>query len=280
MVTIKDISDGPVECYMALSIALSAVIFFFEKGPFLTGLHPRRKKIVSWRAMEILSMLDEIEVRTMALAHLVSERAFSHQKVFDPDILKEITDKIGKDSYDRIMSIPVPRELIDAIIESHTEDDIISISEEISAGTMVWEDRFSEIGVMHPDKLAEESRRRETVISRYRDFLASYGKFVEADEETMNCVECRLVSLSDQERINQLKDQLVVAVAGLLGGSAMFHCSNQCSQWDSIPASFKEVLSDLSLFVLRQKTVLWLVAEMHISKEEAYKKLAEALKLF
>jgi len=119
------------------------------------GLLTPRNLIAAWRATEILRHLNTIENGTLAYAYYTGDRRANKsdiEKYVNPMIVK-----IGQDKYKKIMEMPVPEEIIRAILDNQKEKnapDLYPIKDEVEAGTLEWRQEFADAGIERPEVIA------------------------------------------------------------------------------------------------------------------------------
>lgn len=150
-------SDTPIQCTPVVYDEKSScgVGVFFEDGIGQTwGLVIPRNLIVAWRGTEVLRRLDTIEHGTLCAAYYTGVREpheSSMKRYVEPTIAK-----IGKEAYKTIMSMPVPEEIVRAILDNQRQDfkpNLYPITDEVRAGTIQWRQEFADAGVKHPDAI-------------------------------------------------------------------------------------------------------------------------------
>jgi hypothetical protein len=223
--------DQPVECTPVVydDFANCGVGVFYPDGSGqVWGMLSPRNLIAAWRGTEILRHLDRIEHGTLHDAYTAGLR---NPHSTDQETIDKIITKIGWGTYDRIMSAPVPNEIVQAIIDGQQieGENVLApstwpITDEVRAGTVRWRSEFTELGIKHPDEVDAEERRQNEIIARFEKLLSSYASYRGLPRHClgMNHVEGALLTIVDKQ-ISQ-PDEVLVALAGLLGnlGTAEF----------------------------------------------------------
>jgi hypothetical protein len=173
------------------------------------GVLSPRNLIASWRATEILRFLSRIEYGTLAAAYAAALREPS---LDDQKTRKTIITQIGWETYAHIMSMPVPEEIIQAIIDSQDNDwplDTWPIAQEVRAGTIEWRQDFADIDA--------KTNCHEVIVANFEKLLSSYASFCGLPRHCvdMGYVESALITIVDKAVPEP--DAVVVGLAGLVG---------------------------------------------------------------
>jgi hypothetical protein len=185
------------------------------------GLVSPRDLITAWRATEVLRYLNNIENGTLCAAYHTGRRNPSKSDLIS--YVKPMIEKIGRDTYNKIMSLPVPDEIIRGILDSQTEEglenDLDPIIDEVRAGTIKWQQEFSKFGIKHPDEIDAEEKKQEEIIKRFDKLLNSYAesKKIRRNCMVMDHVESALLSIIEKKVNDEYPDNVIVALAGIVG---------------------------------------------------------------
>jgi hypothetical protein len=119
-----------------------------------------RDPIRAWRAAVILSQIDEISTRDMAVAVELTNRTKTLSRT--DNMIDELLAKLPPGSYLRIMREPVPAYIIDEAISRNTDrfllggfadgiyGELASVAEEMRHATLTWRPEFKPFGILHP----------------------------------------------------------------------------------------------------------------------------------
>ncbi|NTW89426.1 MAG: hypothetical protein HGB37_00745 [Candidatus Moranbacteria bacterium] len=194
------------------------------------GLVAPRDLVASWRATEILRKLSIIEHGTLCASYYAGRRnphESDRKRYVEP-----IIGIIGSETYDSIMAMPVPEQIIRAILDYQDAEfspSLYPITEEIKAGTIKWRQEFADAGINHPDDVEIEEERKAGVIARYEQLLCDYAERRKLPREClgMNHVEGALLTLLDKgfKESSSHSDRTLVALSGIVGEIASFEFS-------------------------------------------------------
>lgn len=133
-------------------------VFYEDGSGDVWGLLTPRNLITAWRGTEVLRRLDTVEEGTLCAAYTTGERN-PHKS--DMKRIEPIIEKIGRKAYDKIMSMPVPEQIIRAILDNQQDDlppDLEPITEEVEAGTIEWRQEFADAGIKRHTEINEGPR--------------------------------------------------------------------------------------------------------------------------
>lgn len=206
------------------------------------GMLIPRNLITAWRGTEILRRLDTIEYGTLCHAYATGGRNPNEQCV-EPTI-----KKIGRVAYEDIMSMPVPEEIIRAILDNQKNQrheyfapSLCPISDEVRAGTIKWRQEFAAAGVKHPDFIDRANRvyeKERAILSKFRKLLDSYAKsgILDLREGEEDYVEKTLLDLSRKGADRVHPDHTLIALAVMMSNLATrkeLATTNQFLTWVS-----------------------------------------------
>lgn len=198
---------------------------FYEDGHGVVwGMVTPRNLIAAWRGTEVLRRLDTIESGTLCAAYYTGVRD-PHESDMKSHVEPTIA-KIGRAAYDEIMAMPVPEQIIRAILDHQTEDcapDLYPITDEVRAGTIQWRQEFADAGIKHPDEIDAMKRAQEETVARFERLLASYAGSRNLSRQCMGMdyVEGALLTLVDKGAARVHPDHVLVALAGVVGELAI-----------------------------------------------------------
>jgi len=188
------------------------------------GLLTPRNIIAAWRGTEILHRLGTIKSGTLCEVYFTGVR---NPSKFDKEsYIEPIIARIGERMYEKIMSLPVPEQIIRAILDNQKEDfhpDLYPITDEVRAGTIQWRQEFADAGVIHPDEVDAKERTEKEIITRCEPLLDSYAKSRRLPRHClcMNYVESVLLTLVEKGANKTNSDSVLVALAGVVGDIAI-----------------------------------------------------------
>lgn len=210
-----------------------------------------RNLIAAWRGTEVLRHLDTIEHGTLCAVYHTGVRNphESDMKLY----VKPTIAKIGRAAYDEIMAMPVPEQIIRAILDNQKDEfapDLYPITEEVRAGTIQWRQEFADAGIKHPDEIDAKNRADKEAIAKFERLLASYARSSNLPRKCngMWNVEGALLVLIDKGADQLYSDEVVVALAGVVGELATFEFAAAMvpfgprtqEEYDALMATMKE----------------------------------------
>lgn len=250
--------DDPNNCGVGVS-------YGNNEGGEVWGLILPRNLIAAWRATEILRCLDAIEEGTLASTYYTGLRGTPQGSDLGRHVGPTI-EKIGVVKYREIMSMPVPEEIIRAILDNQvllengktnclSSPDLYPITQEVQAGTIAWREEFERAGVTHPNDTRDERRVQRKKIEELEPLLASYARKqkLQRGGSEMQETENGLYQLIRKGVDKSQPHDVLVALSGILG--ALLVCPKQRSMhrtWicekrqSSIDASAKWLVANRS----------------------------------
>lgn len=219
--------DEPIKCTPVVydEMVNCGVGVFYEDGKGqVWGLMVPRNLIAAWRGTEVLRRLDTIEHGTLAAAYYTGIRNphLSEMKSYvEPTIAK-----IGRAAYEEIMAMPVPEEIVSAILLNQKDDcapALYPITDEIRAGTIQWRHDFAAFGIEHSDDVDAEKRAQDETIAKFEHLLASYADSWNLPRRCMgmNYVESALLTIVEKGAGRTYPDHVLVALSGVVGELAI-----------------------------------------------------------
>jgi len=135
--------DAPDACGLAVLFPHGTM---WQRGP----MHPR-DLVAGWRATEIIRHFKVVNKDDLYDVYAAARR--------NPDLGFEeaaasVIAEIGRETYDEIMALPVPEEIIQIILDGQDDDwppSPSSIEQEVRAGTIKWRQGFTKLGIKRPD---------------------------------------------------------------------------------------------------------------------------------
>ncbi|MFY9492866.1 MAG: hypothetical protein WAP55_00020 [Minisyncoccia bacterium] len=219
--------DGLIQCVPVVynDVFHCGVGVFYEDGKGqIWGLVSPRNLIAAWRGTEVLRRLKVIEHGTLCAAYYTGVR-HPHKSHMESHVEPTIA-KIGRAVYDKIMAMPVPEEIVRAILDNQKGDlapDLYPITDEVRAGTIQWRQEFADAGIKHPDEIDTKKRAQEETVARFERLLASYASSRSLSRQCMGMdyVEGTLLTLIDKGAGQIHSDCMLVALAGVVSELAV-----------------------------------------------------------
>lgn len=226
MALVPEQGDQPIKCTPVVYDAEynCGVGIFYENGKGQTwGLVCPRNLIAAWRGTEVLRLLKVIEHGTLHDAYHVGLRN-PNESDFER-VIKPTIELIGKETHDRIMSMPVPETIIRAILDNQGDEskpDLYPITEEVRAGTIEWRQEFTDAGIRHPNEIDAEKKAQEDIIAKHEELLASYASAANLPRDCMGMgnVEGALLTIVEKGADKVHPAHVVVALAATVGSLA------------------------------------------------------------
>lgn len=219
--------DEPIKCTPVVYDEMSncGVGVFYEDGHGqVWGMVTPRNLIVAWRGTEVLRRLDTIEHGTLCAAYDTGVRD-PHESDMKSRVEPTIA-KIGRAAYNEIMAMPVPEQIVRAILDNQKDDfapALYPITDEVRAGTIQWRQEFADAGIKHPDEIDAKERAQEETVAKFERLLASYAGSQSLSRQCMgmNYVEGALLTLVEKGANRSHPDHVLVALAGVVGELAI-----------------------------------------------------------
>jgi len=222
MAVVEKEGEQPIKCYpVVYDVPFNCGVgVFYEIGDGSRwGMMSPRDLITAWRATEILQHITHIKNGTLCSAYYAGQR---NVHISNQHRVDEIISIIGKEKYYQIMAMPVPEEIIQAIIDRQKADippNVDSITDELRVGTVQWRPEFVDLEVERPEEVDRRNEMFKNTIARYEKLLSSYAKYVSLPRKCngMYNVESALVTLIEKKMDQSYLDDVVVALAGVVG---------------------------------------------------------------
>lgn len=230
---ILDYRGEPKEVTPAVfnDIGERGIALLFNNGTVLVALcsHPH-DMIAMWRTMEAVRHFDLIRLPLiddvyLALTRLPEDEDDRKKK---EKSVKRLVAKIGRDRYDEIMSLPVPEQILRAIL-GHQKyglaPDLVTIFNEVKAGNLEWREAFAAAGIKHPDALAAETKERAEKLAPFETLLAAHAKSQKMSREAnqMYHIENALLTLIEKGAVGKQLTGVIFVVAVVKGVFTNIH---------------------------------------------------------
>ncbi len=141
------------------------------------GLVTPQNLVASWRGARIIEEMAFLVGSSLCDAWTAGKRDLHSS---DEKQVAKIKRVLGKERYRSIMSEQVPQVVIDAIIENAREKDsmfaLYPLTQEVRAGTVLWDPAFEEVGVTHPRDKDARRWAEEEIVKQYEEYLLRYSK--------------------------------------------------------------------------------------------------------
>lgn len=227
MARVSGKGDEPIKCTPVVYDEMSncGVGVFYEDGERqVWGMVTPRNLVAAWRGTEVLRRLDTIEHGTLCAAYYTGVRD-PHESDMKSHVEPTIA-KIGRLAYDAIMAMPVPEQIIRAILDNQRDDfapALYPITDEVRAGTIRWRQEFAVAGIKHPDEIDAKKRAQEETVAKFERLLTSYAGSRNLSRQCMGMdyVEGALLTLVDKGANQTHPDHVLVALAGVVGELAI-----------------------------------------------------------
>lgn len=227
MAVVAGRGDEPIKCTPVVydEMANCGVGVFYEDGHgAVWGMVAPRNLIAAWRSTEVLRHLDTIEHGTLCDAYYTGVRN-PHELDMKSHVEPTIA-KISRTAYDEIMAMPVPEQIIRAILDNQKDDfapALYPIAEEVRAGTIQWRQEFADAGIKHPDESDAEKVAQEETIAKFERLLTSYAGSRNLSRQCMGMsyAEGALLTIVDKGAGQAYPDHVLVALAGVVGELAL-----------------------------------------------------------
>lgn len=227
MARVADKGDKPIKCTPVVydeMLNCGVGVFYEDGNGQVWGMVSPRNLVAAWRGTEVLRRLDTIEHGTLCAAYYTGVRD-SHESDMKSHVEPTIA-KIGRTKYNEIMAMPVPEQVIRAILDNQKDDfapDLYPITDEVRAGTIQWRQEFADAGIKHPDEIDAMKRAREETVAKFERLLTSYARSRDLPRECngIQNVETALLTLVDKGANQTHPDRVLVALAGVVGELAI-----------------------------------------------------------
>lgn len=284
--------DEPIKCTAVVydePYNCGVGIFFEDGHGQVWGLACPRNLIASWRATEILRRLDVIENGTLCNAWYTGCRD-PHESDVDGHVAPTIA-KIGQNAYDAIMAMPVPEQIIRAILDGQKQNNdgiapsLYPITEEVRAGTVAWRQEFADFGIKHPDEVDAKERERTANIARYEGLLSAFARAEGLSRHClgMNYVEAALLTLIEKNGERELSPTTMIALAGVVGNLAtteftLEHIGGKLESRNAFLEDSKaKTLQKVAKWLSSQSSPWWQFWKANLSFDQAHAMLVELL---
>lgn len=218
--------DGPVSCtpvvYDEFRCCGVGIFINGDRGHIWGPVVPR-DLIAAWRGTEVLRRLNTISQRTLCAAYYSGVRNPNESDLLY--YVKPTIAIIGREAYDEIMSMPVPEQIVRAILDNQKDDfppSLFPITDEILAGTIRWRQEFADNRIIHPYEINPWEGAKKETIAGFEMLLDSYARSHDVPRRCMEMwdVERALLALVDKNANMIHHDSVLVALAGVVGSVA------------------------------------------------------------
>ncbi len=199
--------------------------------------------VTGWRTGEILSRLTCIDLSMLMFAHHAAQRGSEKEEGGPATWVKEV---IGEERYAQIMQLPVPDEIIQAILDGQSGDvkpGLDPITGEVRARTVVWWPEFNAAGIKHPDQEDADARAAAQFLTECRELLDDYARVVGEPPQSlrMECARAALVRFLESGASSPR--DVLVAAAGTIGA-----LGKTLEAYPLLPA-----MGDMGILLLKRK---------------------------
>ena len=194
------------------------------------GLFAPRDYIASWRAGEILRALGQVTSATVRGAFYAGSRSLNSNE--ELSYTTPVIEKIGSDEYRKIMSLPVPNEIVRAILDNRVgqvlKPNLYPLSEEVEAGTLQWREEFTTAGVLTPEEYRARNKKCEEAMFETDDYLRSMIDVVGIERMSIGIHEIRdLLAILFEKKVNEkYPSYALVALAVIMSDTTIAQASS------------------------------------------------------
>lgn len=181
---------------------------------FQWGLFAPRDYIASWRAGEILRSLGLVTQATIRGAFYAASRSLNSKD--EQRYTAHVIEGIGREQYNRIMSLTIPNEVVRAILDDrkhlYLKPNLYPLTEEVEAGTLAWRGEFTQAGVLTPEEYRARWGCTEMMLET-DDYLHSMIDVIGVERMSAGIHEIKsILAILFQKKVNE-KYPLYVLVA-------------------------------------------------------------------
>lgn len=179
--------------------------------------------IAAFRICEMLPYFNRLDDEIIVLL-------MEATKWINPNGMKIISERIGKDAYDEVMARKIPEQIIQAIIKEGSKEGNIynlcdpdRITEEVRRENIPWSEEFRKFGIRTPEAFNQNQVRIREVVAPYESLLASYLDFNEVASGFGDFIREVMAAALEKKITNGYSDAMIVAVSGVSVLSVAFH---------------------------------------------------------
>lgn len=217
------------------------------------GLFAPRDYVASWRAGEILRVLGHINPSTVRGAFFAASRSLNSKE--EGGYTAPVIEGIGRDTYSKIMSLPVPEKVIRVLLDDRKrkglKPNLYPLTEEMEMGTLAWRDEFPEAGVLTSGQYRANKKKYEEIIAETKHYLYSIIGTISIDRMDMGAYEIRniLVMLFEKKANEKYPPYVLVALATIMSDATVaqmnsyesFRMLEKVCQWVSRTSGYPRI---------------------------------------
>lgn len=182
--------------------------FFYQGRMYLSTLVGPHDMFSFWRAAQLVRWFTEVDDGLVQLH--IFDFVYRKRKISEGN-RKWLNERYpGLDQeVERVMQLPIPQWLVDKVLERwsepHAKTYPWTITDEVRAGTLQWDERFASIGVITPAEEDRQSALWETILPKYRPIIGrirrACGEYIQDPDDQRATLYSRkeeLISLVDR----------------------------------------------------------------------------------
>lgn len=217
--------------------------------------------ILAYRVTEVLSALEIIGAEIMPyLACLIAGNVFQQFKGREVD----------EEKYRKIMAMPIPPEIIAAIVKEGNLLEVEELDFEVSCGNIPWRPEFEKLGIEDPVKVAERLKEEKLLIlERLKKPFEEYQAALHLkDPALINSINEKMVEIA---RAAKLPDEVIIVAAGV---DRFFAYS---IEGEIFPLGIATLFSQMEQIQFLQESADWLQEKTGESERECVATIMEAI---
>lgn len=225
----------------------------------------------AFRGTEILRQCSKLTGLMRGCAYWAGVRDQNGIFPFAMEGVELLVTHIGKETYDAIMAMKIPEEVVDYTIDCLRRGVSIAqswITDEVRAGTVEWRDVFADFGVEHPSVVDAREQRNEEIRTQHQEALKSLIDFVNASHvvpgsdgisigcNVYNYIEATIVTAAGDRNAESELDMRTITALGYVVGSVACtestHAYRSCNKEARLKLwrkEFEETIFDAALWL-------------------------------
>jgi len=222
--------------------------------------------IAAFRICEMLPYFNRLDDETIVLL-------MEATKWINPNGMKIISERIGKDVYDEVMARKIPEQIVQAIIKEGSKEGNIynlcnpdRITEEVRRENIPWSEEFRKFGIRTPEALNQNQVRIREVVGPYEPLLISYLEFNEVASGFGDFIREVMADALEEKITEGYSDAMIVAVSSVSVLSIAFKVRT-----DHL-GSFGSASFNKALFREIRKSQTWLKSHGSICSDKEFTK--------
>lgn len=223
-----------------------------------------------FRVAEILSVIKKVDPDLVSAAFLAADRMSQISSLgFSPPLSNLISSKDLR----KIMLQPVPEEIVEQIkgIVDISPKGKEALKQELIAGTILYDQRMSDLGILNPQAISEEELRKKNekgkIYYRIKKILDSYFEYMWVEEEVKELVINDAIGFLTIPDL-KFRDQLAVALGGFVAISTYYKSLNTAEGKIFSDALLADMINEIII-----DSIYWFSSEIGCSLNEAAEQL-------